>query len=126
MPSIAQELRDILQVHGHIEYVSLKTASEDAAYVGQMHVAKIANAVTEYVQHAGGDDVVTFIAKLAEDLEHPLDAVSKLKVAAAMTVDQVLTKAAQDAELSTHERAALLNTRTYGREVFAEILRGVL
>jgi hypothetical protein len=126
MSSIAQDLRDILQLHGHLEYVSMKTASEEATYIGQVHVAKIANAVTEYVQHAGGNDVVTFISKLAEDLSHPLDAVSKLKVAAAMTVDQVLTKAAQDVELSAHERDELLSTRTYGREVFAEILRGVL
>jgi hypothetical protein len=126
MPSIAQDLREILQMHGHLEYVSMKTASEEATYLGQVHVAKIANAVTEYVQCEGGTNVVAFVEKLAADLEHPMDAVARLKVAAAVTVDQILTKAAQDTELPQSARDELLSTRTYGREVFAEILRGVL
>lgn len=124
--SLATELHDILQAHGHLEYTSMKVASDEVTEQGQMHVAKIANAIADLVLQPTSNQTVTFVEKLAADLGKELDSAARLKIATAVVVDRALTKSAQDTALPACDRTELLNTRTYGREVFTEILRGIL
>ena len=123
--TIASDIRDILTTHGMLEYVSMKVASEEATYQAQLGVAKIANEVTEYLYRESKGDILGLVEKFAAENNRALTPDDKVKIAAALTVDEALTKAAS-ADLTVDTRNELVATRTYGREVLAEILRGVL
>jgi len=128
------EISNAVKSHGLYEEVAVKTASESQCIVVEEENPKIAHVVTDAIRtearshgHTGVAGVVGFVTKMAAyKREEPLTNIEQLKIASALTVDDALTQAVCDESLSDESRVKLAHTRTYGREVFMEILRGIL
>jgi len=128
------EISNAVKSHGLYEEVAVKTASESQCIVMEDENPKIAHAVTDAIRtearvngHTGVSGVTSFVTKMATfNREEPLTNVEQLKVATVLTVDDALTQALLNDSLKDSARIKVAEMRTYGREVFMEILRGVL
>jgi hypothetical protein len=128
------EISNAVKSHGLYEEVAVKTASEEQCIVVENENPKIAHVVTDAIRtearthkHTGVAGVTSFVTKMAAfKREEPLTNVEQLKIATALTVDDALTQSLYNDGMSDSARIKLASMRTYGREVFMEILRGVL
>ena len=128
------EISNAVKSHGIYEDVAVKTASEAQCIAVEAENPKIAHAVTDAIStearlhnHIGVKGITSFVTKMASlKREEPLSNVAQLKVASALTVDNALTQALITGNLNDSAYIKIAEMRTYGREVFMEILRGIL
>jgi hypothetical protein len=128
------EISNAAKSHGLYEEVAVKTASEEQCIAVEHENPKIAHVVTDAIRtearihgHTGAVGVASFVTKMAAfKRQEPLTNVEQLKIATALTVDDALTQALHSDTVCDTARIKLASMRAYGREVFMEILRGVL
>jgi ribosomal 30S subunit maturation factor RimM len=130
----ASEIANAVKSHGLYEEVSVKTASEDQCAIAQEENAKISHVITDSIKteaavHGmrGAPNVTQFVCKMAHVHNNAIpNRYVQLKIASALTVDEALSRAVVQDGLNDTARMKLASMRAYGREVFMEILRGVL
>jgi formylmethanofuran dehydrogenase subunit B len=130
----SHEISNAVKSHGLYEEAAVKTASEEMCVIGQSENMKIAHVVTDAIRTEAASnglktaqEVTAFVNKMAH-VNHGvyLDNIQQLKVASALTVDEALSRAVVQDGLDGNTVMKLASMRAYGREVFMEILRGVL
>lgn len=130
----ATEIANAVKSHGLYEEVAVKTASEEQCAIAQSENVKISHVVTDSIKTEAAvhgmrhpREVTSFICKMAHVKNNSLpNNYQQLKIASALTVDDALTLAIGKEGLTETAREKLASMRAYGREVFMEILRGIL
>jgi formylmethanofuran dehydrogenase subunit B len=130
----AHEISNAVKSHGLYEEASVKTASDETCAIGQSENVKISHVVTDVIKteaasrgYKTAQEVTAFINKMAHVKNNAyLDNLQQLKIASALTVDEALSCAVVQDGLKDNARMKLASMRAYGREVFMEILRGIL
>jgi hypothetical protein len=119
---------------GTLEQYAVKTAeAHDVAMIGvnNANAATVLYGVMAKEAEFSPDGSNPFrmcrmMAKFASDLGKPTpDAVTQLKVAAAVAVDDTF-KTVLDSGIDNSEKTKVAEMQAYGREYIAELLRGVI
>jgi hypothetical protein len=134
MSLFAHEVSRVLHNMASLEEFAVKTAeAQDTALVGLANFTAASSLYGVMAKEAAFSDdgsnpyrMCRMVTKLAQELGKPApDAVTQLKVAAAVAVDDTFnTVLASDIQDS--EKAKVAELQAYGREYVAELLRGVI
>jgi hypothetical protein len=123
MRKFAEDISRLAHSIGKMDVIAVKIASENGSMEAQQSCAKVANGLYDVIlEKAASDcdgDVCDLVNKMATAMDLPeLSLAMKAKLAAAVAVDESLSKVA------LNEKTA--GARLFGREFIAELLREVL
>lgn len=130
----AHEVSRVVHNLGTLDVYAEKTAEDNDVVALGTCTAQAANALygvmakeAEFLPDGSNPfRMCRAITKLARDLgKDPPDAVTQLKIAAAVAVDDTFNQVLQS-DIIDSEKAKVAELQAYGREYLAEILRGVI
>lgn len=135
MEKLAQDLSRIVNSVAVLDEIAEKVASDNSSFTAQQSTAAVADAVYEVIcKEASAYPAATHlervegtIVKLSHGLgKEPVDDTMRLKLAAAIAVDEALSGQLVDTRLPDTEVQKIAETRAYGREYMVSLLREVL
>lgn len=135
MEKLAQDLSRIVNSVAVLDEIAEKVASDNSSFSAQQSSAAIADAVYEVICKEASaypadthlERVEGTIVKLSHDLgKEPVDDTMRLKLAAAISLDEVLSAQLVNTQLPNSEVQKIAETRAYGREYMVSLLKEVL